>query len=499
MKEVISEQLEAIYNSKSPKAAAKKVKNLLNMFLSNDDKKSFLKVFKAKVSADASNVILPAKLLRKDNVLVYDLQDTYKMLLFHFFITKQKISIKSFGIQLAWFSSFLENYSTNKLYKISSKDEIDNTLKIDLVKRILPFVTEKEPLHILRINGIMHGIDAHYLQHTNTIILSLSETEKKCDFIPTLIHEIALALAFSLTGDINGVPKWFFSVFEESFHNKRANVPQEEFPVVFADCFAMAAYYNNPYAKEDPLYIKMSSDDRDIIYNYFNQSIFSEIKLKDKDRIIAEEGEAPNIEVFLEPFNNYDNEENFEDYDDESDEFQFFSKKWFEILTYNEKKEKVHAGYITGYFIDTEALKHDFRYNDGGNSVFEFDDNSQLTSDLWCRLKESQKLRRLKSQLYFMNSISLEDEFNYTKIESKTISLIRETMMNCYDIEINSIIYTWGCTELDDDTIKNREFEYWIRHKHNLLKEGFKEYKEDDKTIYLYKSLPILQHVDVEA
>lgn len=183
----------------------------------------------------------------------------------------------------------------------------------------------------------------------------------------------------------------------------------------------------------------------------------------------------------------------FEDFnlfndDDEDSGNMFLHKIWFQIIAQDEQFKEHKIGYITGYYIDADEMDF-YKDSEDNEPFFEFDNNSHLTMLLWHYLMEADFANDLPHNYYFLNSITLEDEYNFFEIETTAINLIKDALYQIYRYDIGTIIYSIGITELDDDTVKQRDDIYWARHRKNLLNNDFKSYRDDRKEVYLYKTL----------
>lgn len=172
-------------------------------------------------------------------------------------------------------------------------------------------------------------------------------------------------------------------------------------------------------------------------------------------------------------------------------EFNYLQKLWFEIVGISEEQEEIHIGHITGYTVDISSLLLDLCF-DGLDSFIEFDGHSHLLMELWHYISEAE-FGELEENCYFMNNITLRKEYRFPEVEKTAIELLRKALYEIYRYEINTIIYSIGRTELDDDTVLGKEESpyseiEWKLHEKNLLSMGFKKILNGDGILtYLFK------------
>jgi hypothetical protein len=158
-----------------------------------------------------------------------------------------------------------------------------------------------------------------------------------------------------------------------------------------------------------------------------------------------------------------------------SEELYYLSKIWFEIVGLDLHGNEKHIGYITGYFVDMDKISDSIIVGNKQDVLFEFDANSHLTM-----------------LLYFLNNITIVKEYRTNEIERVAIELIKNALYEIYRYEVNSIVYSVGYTELDDDTSEfdnntNKDELHFKRHIKNLENMGFKWLNKDNDIFMYYK------------
>jgi hypothetical protein len=161
------------------------------------------------------------------------------------------------------------------------------------------------------------------------------------------------------------------------------------------------------------------------------------------------------------------------------DEFEFISRRWFDIIVYDPKEfGHYKIGSITGYLLDVEAFTTDLEMNDGSESFLEMDGYSQIMCELHSLLSDTEVcdiVDTIEGDLYVLNAVTVETEFEHPLIEMAAIHLIPHAFRFIYQTEVGGIVYTNGRTELDDNTInENRNDDlYFKEHDKQIKANGF--------------------------